>query len=483
MTDILMPALSPTMEEGTLSKWNVKVGDTVRSGDVIAEIETDKATMEVEAVDEGVIEALLVDAGTEGVKVNAPIAKLKDEGDRTETDKSVKSDEGETGNTNSAAPAAVAKAAADESRAGDPEKQPEDKVETKPEGEGPAPVAPKPPMADPEIPVGAKLIKTTVRDALRDAMAEEMRRDENVFLMGEEVAQYQGAYKVSRDLLQEFGERRVVDTPITEYGFAGLGVGAAFAGLKPIVEFMTFNFAMQAIDAIINSAAKTLYMSGGQIKASIVFRGPNGAAARVGAQHSQDYSAWYGSVPGLKVVAPYDAADAKGLLKAAIRDPNPVVFLENEMLYGLEFDVPEGDDWIVPIGKARVRREGAGVTITAISRMVGFALEAAEKLAAEGIEAEVIDLRTLRPLDHETIVESVKKTNRLVSVEEGWGPYGVGAEVCQRVAENAFDYLDAPPTRVHGEDVPMPYAANLEALALPSVDKIVAAVKAVCYKG
>ena len=337
-------------------------------------------------------------------------------------------------------------------------------------------------MADPEIPEGTKLIKTTVRDALRDAMAEEMRRDDKVFLMGEEVAQYQGAYKVSRDLLQEFGDKRVVDTPITEYGFAGLGVGAAFAGLKPIVEFMTFNFAMQAIDAIINSAAKTLYMSGGQIKASIVFRGPNGAAARVGAQHSQDYSAWYGAVPGLKVIAPYDAADAKGLLKAAIRDPNPVVFLENEMLYGHEFDVPEGDDWIVPIGKAKVRREGTDVTITAHSRMVGFALEAAEKLAADGIEAEVIDLRTLRPLDHDTIVESVKKTNRLVSVEEGWGAYGVGAEVCQRVTENAFDYLDAPPTRVHGEDVPMPYAANLEALALPSVDKIVTAVKAVCYK-
>jgi len=461
--DVLMPALSPTMEEGTLSKWNVKAGDTVKSGDVIAEIETDKATMEVEAVDEGVVEALLVAAGTEGVQVNTPIARLKGEGEVAE-------------------PAPVAQDTADQSKAGDPEKQPPEAVQTKPEGEGTAPVTPKPPMADPEIPEGTKLIKTTVRDALRDAMAEEMRRDDTVFLMGEEVAQYQGAYKVSRDLLQEFGDRRVVDTPITEYGFAGLGVGAAFAGLKPIVEFMTFNFAMQAIDAIINSAAKTLYMSGGQIKASIVFRGPNGAAARVGAQHSQDYSAWYGSVPGLKVVAPYDAADAKGLLKAAIRDPNPVVFLENEMLYGHEFDVPEGDDWIVPIGKAKVRRIGTDVTITAHSRMVGFALEAAEKLAAEGIEAEVIDLRTLRPLDHQTIVESVKKTNRLVSAEEGWGPYGVGAEVCQRVTENAFDYLDAPPTRIHGEDVPMPYAANLEALALPSVDKIVAAVKAVCYK-
>ena len=474
--DVLMPALSPTMEEGTLSKWNVKEGDTVRSGDVIAEIETDKATMEVEAVDEGVVEALLVAAGTEGVKVNTPIAKLKGEGESSAPDKA------ESGEVAAAAQAPVAKADAHEARAGDLEKQPVEAVEAQVEGEGTAPVTPKPPMADPEIPEGAKLIKTTVRDALRDAMAEEMRRDDKVFLMGEEVAQYQGAYKVSRDLLQEFGDKRVVDTPITEYGFAGLGVGAAFAGLKPIVEFMTFNFAMQAIDAIINSAAKTLYMSGGQIKASIVFRGPNGAAARVGAQHSQDYSAWYGAVPGLKVVAPYDAADAKGLLKAAIRDPNPVVFLENEMLYGHEFDVPEGDDWIVPIGKAKVRREGVDVTITAHSRMVGFALEAAEKLAEDGIEAEVIDLRTLRPLDHETIVESVKKTNRLVSVEEGWGAYGVGAEVCQRVTENAFDYLDAPPTRVHGEDVPMPYAANLEALALPSVDKIVKAVKAVCYK-
>jgi pyruvate dehydrogenase E1 component beta subunit len=323
------------------------------------------------------------------------------------------------------------------------------------------------------------MVKTTIRDALRDAMAEEMRRDEKVFLIGEEVAQYQGAYKVSRELLQEFGERRVVDTPITEHGFAGLGVGAAMAGLKPIVEFMTFNFAMQAIDHIINSAAKTLYMSGGQIRASIVFRGPNGAASRVGAQHSQDYSAWYANVPGLKVIAPYDAADAKGLMKSAIRDPNPVVFLEHEMMYGLEFDVPEVDDWLVPIGKARVRREGTDVTITAHSRMVGFALQAADKLAAEGISCEVVDLRTLRPLDHETIVESVRKTSRLVSAEEGWGPMGVGAEVVARVIEHAFDYLDAPPLRVHQEDVPLPYAANLEALSLPGVDKIVAAVKRV----
>jgi pyruvate dehydrogenase E1 component beta subunit len=446
-----MPALSPTMEEGTLSKWNIKEGDTVSAGDVIAEIETDKATMEVEAVDEGVVEAILVPAGAEGVKVNTPIARLKGEG--------------EAASKSEPAPAAAPAA--------------------EPEATKPAPAAapaPKAAPADPEIPAGTNMVRVTVRDALRDAIAEEMRRDPDVFLMGEEVAQYQGAYKVSRELLQEFGDKRVVDTPITEYGFAGLGVGAAFAGLKPIVEFMTFNFAMQAIDAIINSAAKTRYMSGGQITCSIVFRGPNGAAARVGAQHSQDYSAWYGAVPGLKVVAPYDSADAKGLLKAAIRDPNPVVFLENEMLYGHEFEVPEGDDFIVPIGKAKVRREGSSVTITAHSRMVGFALEAAEELAKDGIEAEVIDLRTLRPLDHETIVESVKKTNRLVSVEEGWGPYGVGAEVCQRVIEHAFDYLDAPPTRVHGEDVPMPYAANLEALALPSVEKIVKAVKAVCYK-
>jgi pyruvate dehydrogenase E1 component beta subunit len=326
------------------------------------------------------------------------------------------------------------------------------------------------------------MVRITVRDALRDAMAEEMRRDPDVFLMGEEVAQYQGAYKVSRGLLEEFGDKRVIDTPITEHGFTGLGVGAAMAGLRPIVEFMTFNFAMQAIDQIINSAAKTLYMSGGQVHCPVVFRGPNGAAARVAAQHSQDYSSWYAHVPGLKVVAPYDAADAKGLLKAAIRDPNPVVFLENEILYGHEFDIPEVDDWIVPIGKARIRRAGTDVTISAHSRMVGLALEAAEALAKDGIEAEVVDLRTLRPLDHATVVESVKKTNRLVSVEEGWGPMGVGAEICARVTEEAFDYLDAPPLRVCQEDVPMPYAANLEALTLPSVEKIVKAVKAVCYR-
>ena len=461
MTDILMPALSPTMEEGTLSKWHVKAGDTVKAGDVIAEIETDKATMEVEAVDEGEVAEILVAEGSEGVKVNTPIARLKGEG-------------------GGAAPSPQQPAAG---ASGEPEKQAPETAQPKPEGEGPAPVTPKAELKDPEIPAGARLVKTTVRDALRDAMAEEMRRDEAVFLMGEEVAQYQGAYKVSRELLQEFGDRRVVDTPITEYGFAGLGVGASMAGLKPIVEFMTFNFAMQAIDHIINSAAKTLYMSGGQIRCPIVFRGPNGAAARVAAQHSQDYSAWYAQVPGLKVIAPYDAADAKGLLKAAIRDPNPVVFLEHEMMYGVEFDVPEVDDWIVPIGKAKVRREGAHVTITAHSRMVGLALKAAEELSKEGIEAEVVDLRTLRPLDHETILESVRKTNRLVSVEEGWGPMGVGAEICARVVEHAFDYLDAPPLRVHQEDVPMPYAANLEALSLPSVEKIVAAVKKVTYAG
>jgi pyruvate dehydrogenase E1 component beta subunit len=446
--DILMPALSPTMEEGNLTKWHIKVGDKVESGQVIAEIETDKATMEVEAVDEGVVSQILVPEGTEGVKVNTLIAQL------------------------GGAPAGAAPT---------PASAPAPDAAKPPAEGGTAPVVARP-AADPEIPPGTKMVKTTLRDALRDAMAEEMRRDENVFLMGEEVAQYQGAYKVSRDLLQEFGERRVVDTPITEHGFAGLGVGAAMAGLKPIIEFMTWNFAMQAIDQIINSAAKTLYMSGGQIKCSVVFRGPNGAAARVAAQHSQDYSAWYANVPGLKVIAPYDAADAKGLLKAAIRDPNPVVFLEHEMLYGQEFEVPALDDFVLPIGKAKIRREGIHVTITCHSRMVGLALKAAEALAAEGIEAEVVDLRTLRPLDHATIVQSVMKTNRLVTVEEGWGPMGVGAEVVARVIEHAFDYLDAPPLRVCQEDVPMPYAANLEVLSLPSVEKIIQAVKTVCYR-
>ena len=456
MTDILMPALSPTMEEGTLTKWHIKAGDTVSAGQVIAEIETDKATMEVEAVDEGEVLEILVAEGSENVKVNTPIARLAGEGGAAAPAPKAEAP--------AAAPASDAPAAG---KSGDPEKK--DDTTSSPKVE----------LRDPDIPADARLVKTTIRDALRDAMAEEMRRDEGVFLIGEEVAQYQGAYKVSRELLQEFGDKRVVDTPITEHGFAGLGVGAAMAGLKPIVEFMTFNFAMQAIDHIINSAAKTLYMSGGQIRASIVFRGPNGAASRVGAQHSQDYSAWYAQIPGLKVIAPYDAADAKGLMKAAIRDPNPVVFLEHEMMYGLEFDVPDVEDYVLPIGKAKVRREGTDVTITAHSRMVGFALQAAEKLAEEGIECEVVDIRTLRPLDHETIVESVKKTSRLVSAEEGWGPMGVGAEVVTRVIEHAFDYLDAPPLRVHQEDVPLPYAANLEALSLPGVDKIVAAVKQV----
>jgi len=470
MTDILMPALSPTMEEGTLAKWHVKPGDKVSSGDVIAEIETDKATMEVEAVDEGVVDEILVPEGTEEVKVNTPIARLKGDGAAASSPPTAASpSEGRTEES-----AVAAKQAPPPLGEGD-----------RPTGGGgglaAAPKVTSKPL-DPEIPAGAKMVKITVRDALRDAMAEEMRRDATVFLMGEEVAEYQGAYKVSRDLLQEFGDKRVIDTPITEHGFAGLGVGAAMAGQKPIVEFMTFNFAMQAIDQIINSAAKTRYMSGGLIGCPIVFRGPNGPAARVAAQHSQDYSSWYANVPGLIVIAPYDSADAKGLLKAAIRDPNPVVFLENEMIYGHEFEMPDVEDWVLPIGKARIRRQGADVTLTAHSRMVGYALEAAEKLAAEGIDAEVIDLRTLRPLDIETIVASVMKTNRLVTCEEGWGPMGVGSEIVARVVEEAFDYLDAPPSRVHQEDVPMPYAANLEALSSPSVDKIVRAAKAVCYK-
>ncbi len=447
MTQILMPALSPTMEEGNLAKWLVKVGDKIEPGQVIAEIETDKATMEVEAVDEGTVTALLIEEGAQGVKVNTPIAVLDGAGE---------------------APAPKQEAKKPAAR--------EEPVKARIE---PSKAAA---LTDPEIPAGTQMIKITVRDALRDAMAEEMRRDDTVFVMGEEVAEYQGAYKVTRALLQEFGARRVVDTPITEHGFAGLGVGAAMAGLKPIVEFMTWNFGMQAIDHIINSAAKTLYMSGGQIKSSIVFRGPNGAASRVAAQHSQDYSSWYSHVPGLIVIAPYDAADAKGLLKAAIRNPNPVVFLEHEMLYGTEFEIPDVKDWIVPIGKAKVRRAGSDVTITAHSRMVGLALKAADQLAEQGIDAEVIDLRTLRPLDSDTIIESVKKTNRIVTVEEGWAQSGVGAEIAARVTAEAFDYLDAPPTRVHQVDAPLAYAANLEALALPNVDKIVDAVKAVTYR-
>ncbi|KJS25222.1 MAG: pyruvate dehydrogenase [Hyphomonadaceae bacterium BRH_c29] len=458
--DILMPALSPTMEEGTLSKWLKKEGDTISSGDVIAEIETDKATMEVEAVDEGVLARILVAEGTEGVKVNAVIAVLAEDGEDAGSVKPKSSG------------SAAAKAPEPEAKEEAPE----------PKAAADAPDAPRVEvLSDPSIPDGTTFTETTVRDALRDAMAEEMRRDERVFLMGEEVAQYQGAYKVSRELLQEFGDRRVVDTPITEHGFAGLGVGAAFAGLRPIVEFMTFNFAMQAIDQIVNSAAKTLYMSGGQMGCPIVFRGPNGAASRVGAQHSQDYSSWYGHVPGMKVIAPYDAADAKGLLKAAIRDPNPVIFLEHELLYGTSFPVPDIEDHILPIGKAAIKRQGTDVTLVAHSRMVGFALQAAETLAGQGISAEVIDLRTIRPLDTDTVVESVKKTNRIVCCEEGWRFFGVGAEIAATVTAEAFDYLDAPPARVHQKDVPLPYAANLEAMSLPNADDIVEAALKVCY--
>jgi len=458
--EVLMPALSPTMTEGKLAKWVKKEGDAVKSGDVIAEIETDKATMEVEAVDEGRIGKILVAEGTENVAVNTPIAILLEEG---EDDSAIAGGE-------------KPKTAALPSVKGD-DAPPASTLPATPAG-GPA----APPPSD-EDKFFEKTVKRTVREALRDAMAEEMRRDEKVFVMGEEVAQYQGAYKVTQNLLQEFGADRVIDTPITEYGFAGLGVGAAFKGLKPIVEFMTFNFAMQAIDHIINSAAKTLYMSGGQMGCPIVFRGPNGAAARVAAQHSQDYASWYAHCPGLKVVSPYSAADAKGLLKAAIRDPNPVVFLENEILYGQSFDVPESEDFIVPIGRAKIVRAGKDVTITAYSLMVGHALAAAEALAKDGIDAEVIDLRTIRPLDVHTIVESVKKTNRLVSVEEGWPVCGIGSEMAAIAMDHAFDYLDAPVVRVHGVDVPMPYAANLEKLALPQPDHIVAAAKKVLYRG
>ena len=451
---ILMPALSPTMTEGTLAKWLVGEGDAVTSGDVIAEIETDKATMEVEAVDEGVLRRILVPEGAENVAVNTPIAVITEEGeDVTDADLA-----------QPAQPAAVASVEAEA---------------VAPPAVAAAPVAVSAPA---ETPYEGPTVRLTVREALRDAMAEEMRADDAVFLMGEEVAQYQGAYKVSQGLLEEFGEKRVIDTPITEAGFTGLGVGAAFVGLKPIVEFMTFNFAMQAIDQIINSAAKTLYMSGGQVNSPIVFRGPNGAAARVAAQHSQCYASWYAHCPGLKVVAPYDAADAKGLLKSAIRDPNPVVFLENEILYGKSFDVPDDADFTVPIGKARVVRQGGDVTITAFSLMVERALEAAEVLAGEGIDAEVIDLRSIRPLDTATIVASVQKTNRLVNVEEGWAFAGIGAELAATMMDQAFDWLDAPVARVAGADVPMPYAANLEQLALPQVKDVVDAVKAVTYR-
>ena len=453
--EVLMPALSPTMTEGTLAKWLKDVGEAVASGDVIAEIETDKATMEIEAVEEGRLGRILIAAGTEGVAVNTPIALILGEG---ESEAALEAPP--PAPSPPAAPVVVEAVAA---------------------VEAPRPAA-APPAPAPEAEYTGPTVNQTVREALRDAMAEEMRRDENVFLMGEEVAEYQGAYKVSQGLLEEFGPKRVIDTPITEHGFAGLGVGAAFAGLRPIVEFMTFNFAMQAIDQIINSAAKTNYMSGGQMGCPIVFRGPNGAASRVAAQHSQDYASWYAHCPGILVVAPHSAADAKGLLKSAIRNPNPVIFLENELLYGQSFDVPDDPDWTVPIGRARVVRPGDHVTITAYSRMVSIALEAAEALAGEGIEAEVIDLRSLRPLDTDAIVASVQKTNRIVSVEEGWPVAGIGSEIAAVVMEQAFDYLDAPLVRVAAADVPMPYAANLEALALPNAAQVVAAAREVCYR-
>jgi pyruvate dehydrogenase E1 component beta subunit len=462
-TEILMPALSPTMEEGKLARWLVKEGDTVKSGDILAEIETDKATMEFEAVDEGRIGKILVPEGSEGVKVNAPIATLLADGEDA-----------------SAAPAPKKAETAPEPKAETPAPKPAS--ESKPAKDSAPHALQIAPLPDPDLPEGTETVTMTVRDALRDAMAEEMRRDELVFLMGEEVAQYQGAYKISQGLLDEFGERRVIDTPITEHGFAGLGVGAAFEGLKPIVEFMTWNFAMQAMDQIINSAAKTRYMSGGQMQSSIVFRGPNGAAARVGAQHSQDYSAWYASVPGVKVIAPYSAADAKGLLKAAIRDPNPIIFLENEIVYGRSFPVPKIDDYVLPIGKARIVRQGKDATIVTYSISVGTSEEAAQRLAKEGIDVEIVDLRTLRPLDMDTVLASVKKTNRIVTVEQAWPVCSIGSEIAARVALDAFDYLDAPPTKVTGKDVPMPYAANLEKLALPTVEDVIAAVKAVCYK-
>ena len=462
--DILMPALSPTMEEGNLAKWMVKEGDSVSSGDVLAEIETDKATMEVEAVDEGTVGKIVIAEGTENVKVNEVIAVLLQDGE----------DAGAIGSAPAAAPAPAVEA-------------PSSPAPSQATTADAAPAVPAQPVAvvapaDPDIPAGTEMVQTTVREALRDAMAEEMRRDEDVFVMGEEVAEYQGAYKVTQNLLQEFGDKRVIDTPITEHGFAGVGVGAALTGLKPIVEFMTFNFAMQAIDQIINSAAKTLYMSGGQLGAPIVFRGPNGAAARVAAQHSQDYAAWYSHIPGLKVIQPYHAADAKGLLKAAIRDPNPVVFLENEILYGHTFDVPKLDDHVLPIGKARIAREGSDVTMVSFGIGMTYATKAADELAGMGISVELIDLRTLRPMDLDTVVASVRKTNRCVTVEEGFPVCSIGSEISSQIMERAFDDLDAPVIRIAGKDVPMPYAANLEKLALPSVAEVIDAVKAVTYR-
>src|SRR4051794_14186907 len=485
--DILMPALSPTMEQGKLAKWLKKEGDQVKPGDVLAEIETDKATMEVEAIDEGVLAKILISDGTDNVAVNTPIAVLAGEGEDVSSASARAPSQG-----GGEAPPAPGPSA--------PQTAPVPDMQAEGMADRPAPTSrqghdqvttPAAPAvigsrtshdATAEIPEGTEMVTMTVREALRDAMAEEMRRDESVFVMGEEVAEYQGAYKVTQGLLQEFGERRVVDTPITEHGFAGLGVGAAFVGLKPIVEFMTFNFAMQAIDQIINSAAKTLYMSGGQLGTPIVFRGPNGAASRVAAQHSHDYTAWYSNVPGLKVVMPYTAADAKGLLKAAIRDPNPIIFLENEILYGQQMPVPKLDDFVLPIGKARIHRAGKDVTIVSFGIGMTYALKAAEELAKEGIEAEVIDLRTIRPMDIETVVRSVQKTNRCVAVEEGFPQSGVTAEIGMRIMEAAFDYLDAPVARVTGKDVPMPYAANLEKLALPNVGEVVQAAKAVLYR-
>jgi pyruvate dehydrogenase E1 component beta subunit len=454
-TQILMPALSPTMTEGTIARWLKKEGDAVSSGDLLAEIETDKATMELEAVDEGVLGKIIMAEGSEGVAVNTPIAVMLEDGE------------------DASAADAVETSAPQQSAEPEPAAEPA-------QAAAPA-AAPQPSANAPEPEYSGSTTTMTVREALRDAMAEEMRTDDMIFLMGEEVAEYQGAYKVSQGLLEEFGAKRVIDTPITEHGFTGVSVGAAFGGLKPIVEFMTFNFAMQAMDHLINSAAKTLYMSGGQMGCPVVFRGPNGAAAGVAAQHSQCFASWYAHVPGLRVLSPYSGEDAKGLLKSAIRDPNPVVFLEHEIMYGRSFEVPDDPDFTVPIGKAKVEREGTDVTITAFSIMVGVALEAAEKLAEEGISAEVINLRSLRPLDTETIANSIKKTNRCVSVEEGWPVAGMGSEIAAITMEHAFDYLDAPVTRVCGEDVPMPYAKNLEAAALPNVDKVVAAVKSVCY--
>ena len=456
-TEILMPALSPTMEEGTLAKWLVKEGDSVAAGDILAEIETDKATMEFEAVDEGTVGRILVAEGTEGVKVNTPIAVLLDEGESAE-------DVAEARPAAEAPKAAPAAAKLAEAPAGGPE------------ASAPAPAA------EPDVPEGTEFRKQTVREALRDAMAEEMRRDGSVFVMGEEVAEYEGAYKITQGILDEFGAKRVIDTPITEHGFTGLGVGAAFGGLRPVVEFMTFNFAMQAMDQIINSAAKTLYMSGGQMGCPIVFRGPNGAAARVAAQHSQDYAAWYAHVPGLKVAMPYSAADAKGLLKTAIRDPNPVIFLENEILYGKSFEVPVLDDFTIPFGKAKIWREGTDVTIVSFGIGMTYAMDAAEKLAEDGVSAEVVDLRTLRPMDTATVIESVKKTNRCVTVEEGWPVASIGSHVSAVLMREAFDWLDAPVLTVAGKDVPMPYAANLERHALVTTDELLEAVRQVTYR-